>query len=61
MHEITLYEYIAFYNSRQTIVKASSSYAAQQEAVKLFKPPKSKEHMVHVYLADVPIDTSSIG
>jgi len=42
--------YLAFYNDREIIVEATSSYAAQQEAVKIFSPPKSKKHMVHVML-----------
>lgn len=55
------YTYIAFYNSKQIEIQAGSSYAAQLQAIKLFKPPKSKEHMVHVYLADRHINTTSIG
>ena len=44
--------YIAFFMGRQIEVKAATSYAAQQEAVKQFKPSKSKAHMVHVHIAE---------
>lgn len=47
--------YIAFYStnsgSKELEVWADSSYEAQQLAVKAFKAPKSKQHMVHVKLA----------
>ena len=52
--------YIAMYNIKQMNVKAASSYQAQKTAIDWFKPPKSKQHMVHVHLADTPIDTSSL-
>jgi len=43
-------KYIAFFNGKQISVEAETSCSAQQEAVKQFKPSKSKQHMVHVYL-----------
>jgi len=52
--------YIAMYNSKKMRVKANSSYQAQKAAIDWFKPPKSKEHMVHVYLADSEINTGSL-
>lgn len=42
--------YKAFYNGKSVDVYAETSYAAQQKAVELFKPAKSKRHMVHVHL-----------
>lgn len=42
--------YQCFYNGRDTVVQAETSFKAQQEAIKFFKPPKSKEHLVHVYI-----------
>ena len=44
--------YIAFYNQKTFEVQAKSSYEAQQKAVEHFKPPKSKQHMVSVVLAE---------
>ena len=45
--------YLAFYNGQQLEVYADTSHQAQQTAVSMFKPPKSKAHMVHVCLAEV--------
>ena len=44
------FNYLAFYNGKEYLVKATSSFEAQQIAVKHFKPIKSKTHMVHVHL-----------
>lgn len=44
--------YIAFYNQKTHEVYAGSSYEAQQKAMEFFKPPKSKQHMVSVVLAE---------
>lgn len=44
--------YIGFYAGCQIEFYASSLYAAKQQAVKYFRPPKSKEHMVSVVLAE---------
>lgn len=43
--------YICFYNQKRFECYADSLYAAQQQAVAHFKPPKSKQHMVTVVLA----------
>lgn len=43
--------YIAYYNQKEHVVYAETSYAAQQVAIGYFSPPKSKRHMVHVHLA----------
>jgi hypothetical protein len=45
--------YIAFYNGKRIELCASSSYEAQQKAAAVFKPPKSKAHMVSVMLAEL--------
>jgi hypothetical protein len=45
--------YKAFYNGKELDVYAESSYKAQCKAVELFKPSKSKAHMVHVLLCEV--------
>lgn len=44
--------YIAFYGNKQHEVYADSLYGAKQKAIKELKVPKSKEHMVSVYLAE---------
>jgi hypothetical protein len=44
--------YVGIYNRQQIEFYAPSLYAAKQQAVKYFRPPKSKEHMVSVYLAE---------
>lgn len=45
--------YIGFYNGKRCEILAETLYAAKQQAVKLFNPPKSKSHMVHVHLAEI--------
>jgi hypothetical protein len=45
--------YKAHYNGRSADVYAATSYAAYLEAVELFKPPRSKRHMVHVGLCEL--------
>lgn len=45
------FPYMAFYEGKQFDLYASSLLDAKEKAVKHFKPPKSKKHMVHVYLA----------
>ena len=44
------FDYLCFYDRKEHLVKAASSYEAQQIAIKHFKPPKNKSHMVHVHL-----------
>ena len=43
-------KYIAFYNQKKIEVEATTSYEAQQKAVKEFKAKKS--WMVHVHLCE---------
>jgi hypothetical protein len=45
-----LKSYAAFFNGKETVVKAQTSYLAYQLAVAFFKPAKSKRHMVHIHL-----------
>ncbi len=45
--------YIAFYLGKKIEVHAETSYAAFQQAVEKFKPPKSKQHHVVVQLAEI--------
>lgn len=52
--------YVAYYGQQQAEFYAPSLYAAKQLAVKYFRPPKSKEHMVSVLLAE-RADGSSIN
>lgn len=45
--------YVAFYNGKRTEVHAESLYAAKLKAIEIFKPAKSKQHMVSVTLAEL--------
>ena len=45
--------YKAFYSCKETEVYAETSYAAYEQAVKHFNPPKSKRHMVTVHLCEL--------
>jgi len=44
--------YIAFYNGKQIEVYADTSYEAQKTTIAQLRPPKSKQHMVTVVLAE---------
>ena len=44
--------YIAFYNGKRIEVHADTLWAAQQTAIAQLRPPKSKQHMVTVMLAE---------
>lgn len=44
--------YIALFGSRQIEVYAETAYAAQLKAIELFKPARSKRHLVTVHLAE---------
>lgn len=44
--------YVCIYNGRQIEVYAPSLYEAKQEAVRQFRPPKSKQHRVSAHLAE---------
>ena len=45
--------YKGFYNGKETDIYATSLYEAKLKAVEFFKPPKSKQHMVHVHLCEL--------
>mgnify|MGYP000131939941 CR=1 FL=1 len=45
--------YLAFYNDKQVEIHADSLYEAKVKALAYFHPPKSKQHMVHVHLAEL--------
>lgn len=47
-----MYGYIAFYNGKRHELRADSLYAAKMAAIAFFKPPKPKQHMVSVMLAE---------
>jgi hypothetical protein len=53
--------YKAFYNGKTHEFIAETSYQAQQHAIKYFKVPKSKQGLLAIVLADVPIDTATLG
>lgn len=59
--------YKAFAHGNRTAdIYAETAYAAQLKAIELFKPPKSKRHMVHVHLCEkdgeqVTHSTASVG
>lgn len=46
-------KYIAFFNGKQIEVDAAHSFEAQKKAIEIFKPAKSKRHMVHAHLAAI--------
>ena len=46
--------YVCFYNSKRIELYATSLFEAKTKAVALFKPPKSKQHMISVCLAERP-------
>ena len=45
--------YIGFYNCKRVELYATDTSAAIKAAISFFRPPKSKQHMVHVYLAEL--------
>ena len=44
--------YVCYYDGKRWECHASSMFAAKEKAVAHFKPPKSKQHMVSVVLAE---------
>jgi hypothetical protein len=44
--------YVCFYEKKRIEVHAETLYAATLKAKEQFKPPKSKQHMVHCVLAE---------
>lgn len=57
--------YKAFYSGKTTEINAESAYDATKKAIEFFKPPKSKQYMVHVALLkvgdrEIVINTASL-
>ena len=50
--EQTLYGYVAFYNGKRTEIYAESLFKAKELAIAFYRPPKSKQHMISVLLAE---------
>lgn len=50
--------YQCFYNGQTMEIKAQSLYAARVSATAVFKPPKSKQHMVSVVLVELADGTA---
>lgn len=44
--------YVCFYGGKRIELRADSLYAAKLKALEVFKPSKSKAHMVSVVLAE---------
>lgn len=44
--------YVFFYNNKRVELQADTMYAAKLQAIAHFKPPKSKQHLVHGALAE---------
>ena len=44
--------YIGFYNGEQVDIYAASLYEAKTKALAHFRAPRSRQHMVHVELAE---------
>lgn len=53
--------YIAFFKSKQITIEASSLHEAKMYAEIHFKPSRRDWGLLHVVLADTPINTASIG
>jgi len=47
----TVYIYSVFYNGKSEQLQADNLLDAKNKAIALFRPPKSKRHMVSVMLA----------
>lgn len=45
--------YVAFYNGKRHELHAAGLWPAKQAAIAYFKPPKSKQHLVSVVLAEL--------
>jgi len=45
--------YVCFYGGKRIELHAESLLAAKKAAIKQFKPPRSREHLVTVVLAEV--------
>ena len=59
--EIFMRTYICFYGGRQIELNAETLLGARDAAAAAFRVRNSQRYMVHVYLADVAIDTATLG
>ena len=55
-----IYSYVAFYNSKQIIVTAATSYEAQIKADAQFKVKPKYAYKVAIVLADSPVTMASL-
>lgn len=55
-----IYSYVAFYNSKQIIVTAATSYEAQTKAAAQFKVKPKYAYKVAIVLADSPVNMASL-
>lgn len=53
-------DYLAFFNGRKVAIQAASLYEAALQARALLKVPKSKQGLLAVVLADVPLDPAGL-
>jgi len=53
-------DYVAYYKGKQIWFGAQSLWEAKQKAVALFKVPKSKQGLLAVVLADVPVSPAAL-
>jgi len=52
--------YQAFYNGKTVELQAESLYAAKLAAIRALNVPKSKQGLLAVVLADVPVATAAL-
>ena len=45
--------YVCFFNGKRIEIFADSMFQAREHAEKVFKPSKSKKHMISVILAEI--------
>lgn len=54
-----MHGYKAFYDRRTADVYAESQLEAKEKAIAIFKPAKSKQHMVSVVLCEKDVDPAT--
>lgn len=55
-----IYSYVAFYNNKQIVVTAATSYEAQTKAAAQFKVKPKYAYKVAIVLADSPVNMASL-
>lgn len=53
-------KYLAFYQGKKIEITADSLYAAKLQAIESMRVPKSKQGLLAVVLADVPVQTAAL-